>query len=204
MKTGLSEQVFIREYFAGSIMAKVAAMEALGPGIEKAAGLISASMAKGGKWLLFGNGGSAADAQHIAAEMVGRLYKLERRALPALALTTDSSALTCVGNDYGFGDVFSRQIEALAKKGDVVMGISTSGNSPNVLKALALAKKTGCVTLGLSAGDGGKLARLCDVCLTVPVSQPYHAQEAHISIGHLLCFLVERDLLKRRFIKPRR
>lgn len=204
MKMNLSEQIFIREYFAGSIMAKVAVMESLGPDIEKAAALIAASLARGGKWLIFGNGGSAADAQHLAAEMVGRLYKLERRGLAALALTTDTSALTCVGNDYGYSEIFSRQVEALAKKGDVVLGISTSGNSPNVLKAMALAKKIGCVTLGMSAKDGGKLAKLCKVCLNVPASQPSYAQEAHITIGHLLCFLVERALLKKRFIKARK
>lgn len=193
----------IRDYFAGSIMAKLAVMETLGPKIEEAGHLIAGSMLKGRKWLLMGNGGSAADAQHLAAEMVGRLYNLERRGLPALALTTDSSALTCVGNDYGYDRIFERQVEALAQKGDVVMGISTSGNSPNVLKALALAKKMGCVTIGLSGGDGGKLAKAAKLCLTVPSKQTFHIQESHITIGHLLCFLVEDELLAKRFIKRR-
>ena len=199
-----SEQAFIRDYFAGSIMAKLAVMETLSPEIEKAGALIAKSMAAGGKWLLCGNGGSAADAQHLAAEMVGRLYKLERRGLPAIALTTDSSALTCVGNDYGYDEVFARQVEALARRGDVVLGISTSGNSPNVLKAMALAKKMGCITIGLSGKDGGKLAKACEICLSVPASQTSHVQESHIAIGHLLCFLVERSLLKKRFIKARK
>jgi D-sedoheptulose 7-phosphate isomerase len=200
----ISSQAFIRDYFAGSIMAKLAVMESLGPDIEKAGHAIASALAKGKKWLLFGNGGSAADAQHIAAEMVGRLYKLERRGLAALALTTDSSALTCIGNDYGYDQVFARQVEALAQKGDVVLGISTSGNSPNVLKAIQLAKKMGCTTLGLSGKDGGKLAKTAGLCLSVPAAQTSHVQESHIAIGHLLCFLVERELLAGGFIKERK
>jgi D-sedoheptulose 7-phosphate isomerase len=203
-KKGQGSQAYIREYLAGSIMAKVAVMEQLGGPIERAGSMIAASMAKGGKWLICGNGGSAADAQHLAAEMVGRLYKLERRGLPAIALTTDSSALTCVGNDYGYAEVFARQVEALARPGDVVMGISTSGNSPNVLKALALARRMGCQTLGLSGGAGGKLAQAAGLCLTVPSQETFHIQECHITIGHLICFLVERELLARRFIKERK
>jgi D-sedoheptulose 7-phosphate isomerase len=198
------EQAFIRQYLAGSIMAKVAVMEQLGPQIAQAGATIAACMAKGRKWLICGNGGSAADAQHLAAEMVGRLYKLERRGLPAIALTTDSSALTCVGNDYGYEDVFERQVEALALKGDVVMGISTSGNSPNVLKALALAKRMGCATIGLSGAGGGKLAASAGLCISVPSRETFHVQECHIAIGHLICFLVERDLLARRYIKERK
>ena len=196
-------QVFIREYFAGSIMAKLEAMENLGPQIEEAAGLVASAMAKGKKLLLFGNGGRAADAQHIAAELVGRLYKVERRGLPALALTTDSSAFSSIANDYGFDQVFSRQLEALAQKGDVVMGISTSGNSPNVLKGVALAKKMGCATIGLSGNGGGKLARLAGLSLSVN-GQTSHVQEAHIAIGHAICFLVERELLEKRVIKERK
>ncbi len=197
-------QAFIKEYFAGSILAKVAAMQQLGPSIEKAAGLITASIQKGGKWLLLGNGGSAADAQHIAAEMVGRLYNVERRGLPAIALTTDTSALTCVGNDYGYDEIFARQVEALAKKGDVVLGLSTSGNSENVLKALALARKMGCATIALTGGSGGKMAKAPGLCLRVPADKTYHVQEVHITIGHLLCFLVEGELLRKGFIKSRR
>jgi D-sedoheptulose 7-phosphate isomerase len=200
----LNEQEFIRAYFAGSIMAKVSVMEQLGPEIEKAGAMIAQAMAKGGKWLLVGNGGSAGDAQHLAAEMVGRLYKLERRGLPAIALTTDSSALTCIGNDYGYEEVFARQLEALGRKGDILTILSTSGNSPNVLKAAALAKKMGCRVFGLTGKDGGKLAKSGVFCLKVPAAQTSHIQESHMAIGHLLCFLVERALLKKGFIKARR
>ena len=199
-----SSQAFIRDYFAASIMAKVAVMETLAPDIEKAGKLVANAMQKGGKWLLFGNGGSAADAQHLAAELVGRLYKLERRGLPAIALTTDSSALTCVGNDYGYENIFERQIEALAKKGDIAFGISTSGNSPNVIKALKLAKKMGCVTIALT-GNGGALAKkgAVDLCLSVPAPQTSHVQESHIAIGHVICFIVEQQLVASKFIKAR-
>jgi len=198
----MNPQSFIREYFAGSIMAKLGAMENLGPQIEEAAHLIASAMAKGKKWILFGNGGSAADAQHLAAELVGRLYKIERRGLPALALTTDGSAFSSIANDYGYDQVFSRQLEALAQKGDVVTGISTSGNSPNVLKAVALAKKMGCATIGLSGNGGGKLAKAARLCLDVQ-GQTSHVQEPHIAIGHAICFLVERELLEKRLIKER-
>jgi D-sedoheptulose 7-phosphate isomerase len=201
-----SEQHFIREYLGGSILTKVKVLETLVPGIEKAGAVISASMAKGGQWLIFGNGGSAGDAQHLAAEMTGRLHSVERRGLPAIALTTDTSALTAVGNDYGYDAVFARQIEALGRKGDVALGISTSGNSPNVLKALALAKKQGMATLAFSGKDGGALAKskFVDLCLTVPTAFTPHVQESHIAMGHILCFLVERDLLKRGYLKERK
>jgi D-sedoheptulose 7-phosphate isomerase len=202
--SAVSTQAFIHDYFAASILTKLSAMESLGPQIEEAGLLISKAIRGGKKWILFGNGGSAADAQHLAAELVGRLYKLERRGLPALALTTDSSALTCVGNDYGFDEIFARQVEALAQKGDVVLGISTSGNSPNVLKGLAMAKRLGCVTLGLSGKEGGKLAKAVDLCLNVADERTNHVQESHITIGHLLCFLVERELLRSGYLKARR
>jgi D-sedoheptulose 7-phosphate isomerase len=192
----------VRDYLANSILAKVRAMEELSAPIAKAGGLITDSLAAGGKWLIFGNGGSAADAQHLATEMVGRLYKLERRGLAALALTTDSSILTSVGNDYGFERVFERQVEALAKRGDVALGISTSGRSPNVLKGLAQAKKMGCKTLALTGGDGGALARAkyVDLCLNVAAARTSHVQETHIAIGHALCFLAEGGLKRRRLI----
>ncbi|MES2202086.1 MAG: D-sedoheptulose 7-phosphate isomerase [candidate division FCPU426 bacterium] len=202
-----SQQAFIREYFSGSILAALASMEELAPGLEKAAGLIANTIARGGKWLIFGNGGSAADAQHLATELVGRLDKLERRGLPAIALTTDASALTSIANDYGYETVFSRQVEALAKKGDVVLGISTSGNSENVLRGLYTAKKAGCVTLGFSGKGGGKLVKACGLCLTVPTSKDApssHVQESHIILGHLLCFLVERELLSRGYFKSKK
>jgi D-sedoheptulose 7-phosphate isomerase len=200
-----SAQAFIRDYLAGSILAKVKVLETLVPGLEKAGQLLSASYAKGGQWLIFGNGGSAADAQHLAAEMVGRLYQLERRGLPAIALTTDGSALTCVGNDYGYEHVFSRQVEALGRKGDVALGITTSGMSVNVLKGLEQAKKQGMTTLAFSGKGGGALAlaKYVDLCLTVPADFTAHVQEAQIAMGHLLCFQVENSLLARGVIKKR-
>lgn len=204
-KPQAGEAAFIQQYLGGSIMAKVKVLETLVPGIEKAGALVAASMAQGGQWLIFGNGGSAADAQHLAAEMTGRLHQVERRGLPAIALTTDTSALTAVGNDYGYDAVFARQVDALGRKGDVALGISTSGNSPNVLKALTLAKQRGMTTLAFSGKDGGALARAkaVDLCLTVPADFTPHVQESHIAMGHLLCFLVERALLKRGFISER-
>jgi D-sedoheptulose 7-phosphate isomerase len=200
------EQSFIKEYLAGSILTKVKVLETLTPKIEQAGKLIADSLAKGGTWLLAGNGGSAADCQHLAAEMTGRLYKLERKGLAAIALTTDSSALTCIGNDYSFDAVFSRQVEALGRKGDVFLGITTSGNSANILAALAQAKKLGLKTLALSGKGGGAVAKpkAADLCLTVPADFTAHVQESHIAIGHLLCFIVERELLRRGVIKERK
>jgi D-sedoheptulose 7-phosphate isomerase len=205
-KPQAGEGAFIQEYLGGSILTKVKVLETLVPSIGQAGALVAASMAKGGQWLIFGNGGSAADAQHLAAEMTGRLHKAERRGLPAIALTTDTSALTAVGNDYGYDAVFSRQVEALGRKGDVALGISTSGNSPNVLQALALAKTLGMTTLAFSGRDGGALAKSksVDLCLTVPTDFTPHVQESHIAMGHILCFLVERDLLRRGFLKERK
>jgi D-sedoheptulose 7-phosphate isomerase len=201
-----SEQGFIREYLAGSILTKVKVLETLAPQLEKAGALVAASLARGGTWLLFGNGGSAADCQHLAAEMTGRLYKMERRGLPAIALTTDSSALTCIGNDYGFERAFSRQVEALGRKGDVALGISTSGMSPNVLKGLEQAKRQGLTTLAFSGKGGGAAAKakFVDLCLTVPADFTAHVQESQIAMGHILCFLVERALLKQGFIKEKK
>ncbi|MFH1096797.1 MAG: D-sedoheptulose 7-phosphate isomerase [Candidatus Desantisbacteria bacterium] len=145
------------------------------------------------KVLICGNGGSAADAQHMAGELVGR-FKMERQALGAIALTTDTSILTAIGNDYGFDDIFSRQIEALAETDDVVIGISTSGNSPNVLKGIAMAKKNGAMTIGFTGKDGGKLKDMTDVCIVVPSSNTPRIQEAHITIIHIICLLVEQSL----------
>jgi len=155
--------------------------------------LIVSALKTGHKVLIMGNGGSAADAQHLAAELVGR-FLLERRALPAIALTTDSSILTAVGNDYGFDQIFQRQVEALAVPGDVVIGISTSGNSSNVLTALQAARTIGCATVGLLGRDGGKIARLVDINLTVPSMQTPHIQEIHAMIIHILCSEVEQQL----------
>lgn len=147
-----------------------------------------------GKILLLGNGGSAADCQHIAAEIVGR-YKRERRGLPAIALTTDTSILTAVGNDYGFEHVFSRQVEALCTPKDVVIGLSTSGNSPNVLAAIHTARQIGAFTIGLTGGGGGKLAQCCDLSLVVASNDTPRIQEAHILVGHMLCDLIDAETL---------
>jgi D-sedoheptulose 7-phosphate isomerase len=147
---------------------------------------------KGGKKVLFfGNGGSAADAQHLAAELTGR-YKRERRGLAGIALTTDTSALTAIGNDYGFDRIFDRQVEALAQKGDVLIGLSTSGNSENVLRALTLGRELGCQSIGFSGKSGGKMAALCDINLIAPSDDTPRIQECHIFLGHLLCDGIER------------
>jgi len=148
------------------------------------------SLQNGHKVLIFGNGGSAADAQHIAAELVGR-YKTERKGLPAIALTTDTSALTAIGNDYGYQHIFKRQIEALASPNDVVIGISTSGNSENVISALRLANSLNCHTIGFSGRDGGKMNTICDVNIVVPSEDTPRIQEMHIFIGHTLCHIIE-------------
>jgi D-sedoheptulose 7-phosphate isomerase len=165
----------------------------LSPLIGDMAGLLVEAFRSGNKLLVMGNGGSAADSQHFVAEMVGR-FKLERAALPALALSTDTSILTAVGNDYGFDAVFSRQVEALASPGDVLVGISTSGNSPNVLKALELGRERGCRTIGLLGKDGGGIRAVCDLALVVPSSDTPRIQEGHIAIIHIVCDLVEKTL----------
>lgn len=158
--------------------------------IENGCAMITETVLKGGKLLIAGNGGSASDAQHIAAEFTGRFVK-ERKPLAAIALSTDTSALTAISNDYGFENVFSRQLEALAQPGDLFLAISTSGNSANVLKALASAKKAGCKTLGLSGRDGGKMNELCDLNLIVPSNITARVQEVHILIGHIFCKAVD-------------
>ncbi len=152
------------------------------------------SIRDGGKILFFGNGGSAADAQHLATELVVR-YRVNRRALPAIALTTDSSLLTATANDFSFDEVFSRQVEALARTGDVVIGISTSGNSPNVLRALDAARSVGAIAAGLSGRDGGAMAGRADPLIVVPSSVTARIQEMHILLGHMLCEAIEQDFV---------
>lgn len=147
----------------------------------------------GHKAMFFGNGGSAADAQHLAAELVGR-YGFDRPALPALALTVNTSCLTAIGNDYSYDIVFARQIEALGVAGDVAVGITTSGNSANVLEAMAVAKRKNMFTIGLSGESGGKLKHAVDVCVCVPSTETARIQEAHIMIGHIWCELIERAM----------
>jgi D-sedoheptulose 7-phosphate isomerase len=161
--------------------------------IERMVSLIVTAVKAGGKVVLFGNGGSAADAQHLAGELVGR-FKLERQALPAIALTTNTSTLTAMANDCGYETVFSRQVEALVSEKDVVIAISTSGNSSNVIEAVKAAKKKGVKTIGLTGGSGGKLAKAADLVITVPSKDTPRIQEAHITIGHIVCELVEREL----------
>lgn len=160
--------------------------------IERIAAAIKQALANGNKVLFCGNGGSAADSQHLAAEFVGRFQK-ERQGLPAIALTVDTSILTAVGNDYGFERVFARQVEALGQAGDVLVGISTSGNSPNVVQAIELAKAKGMYCVGMTAAGGGKMAQICDECIAVPVQVTARAQEMHILIGHILCELVDGE-----------
>tara|TARA_B110000008_G_C16879219_1_gene528144 strand:+ start:138 stop:704 length:567 start_codon:yes stop_codon:yes gene_type:complete len=160
--------------------------------VESCAKLCIDCINNGGKILLFGNGGSAADAQHIAAELVGR-YKSERKGLPAIALTTDTSALTSIANDFEYGAIFSRQIEALANNGDVAIGISTSGSSENVINALKIASKLHCKTIGFSGNDGGKMNNICNLNLVVPSDDTPRIQEIHIVIGHTICHLIDRE-----------
>ncbi len=167
-------------------------LNAMLPQISTVAECLRDCLKRGNKILLMGNGGSAADSQHIAAEIVGR-YKCERRGLPAIALTTDTSILTSIGNDYGFEFIFSRQVEALCNPLDVVIGISTSGNSVNVVRGIETAKQIGATTVALTGGSGGKLAALCDYSLIMPSSDTPRIQEAHIFIGHSLCGLMEAE-----------
>ena len=183
----------VRRTIQESIQVKEGLLQTAVPHIVQAADWIVRSYREGGKLILFGNGGSAADAQHIAAELVGR-FERERRALPAIALTTNSSTLTAIGNDYDYAKIFSRQIEAWAKPEDVVIGISTSGNSPNVLEGVAAAKAKGAKTIGLTGEKGGKMASKTDLCIKVPSSSTARIQESHIMIGHILCLLVDQQL----------
>jgi D-sedoheptulose 7-phosphate isomerase len=167
-------------------------LSSLLPEIDKVGQVMRTCLQRGNKILLMGNGGSAADSQHIAAEIVGR-YKRERRGLPAIALTTDTSILTAVGNDYGFDQVFSRQVEALCDAQDVVVGISTSGNSANVVKAIEVAKQAGGITVLLSGGTGGKLAAMCDYKLIMPAKETARVQEAHLFVAHSLCEIMDLE-----------
>ena len=182
-------EVIAKEFEAHlkTIQAVIGKMET---SLQEAANLLVNTLKNGNKALLCGNGGSAADAQHIAAELTGR-YKTERRGLPAIALTTDTSALTAISNDYGYAKVFDRQVEALANKGDLLIGISTSGNSDNIISALECAKALGCHTIGFSGRDGGTMNQVCDINLVVPSNDTPRIQEIHILLGHTLCQIVD-------------
>jgi D-sedoheptulose 7-phosphate isomerase len=151
------------------------------------------ALKNGNKLLLAGNGGSASDAQHIAAELVGR-YERDRKGLPALALTTNSSQLTAIANDYGYDDLFQRQVQALSNKGDVFFGLSTSGNSKNVVNAIKECKQQGVISVGMTGQSGGQMASLCDYCINVPADNTARIQEVHITIGHIVCSGIEAAL----------
>lgn len=172
-------------------------LQEMAPQLGQAADTIAQSLRSGGRLLLLGNGGSAAQAQHVAAEFVGR-FENEREPLPALSLTTDNSILTSLSNDYGFEEIFSRQLMALARPGDVVVAISTSGNSPNVLRALETARKLGVKTIGLTGRTGGRMSPHVDLCLCVASDSTPRIQEAHLLISHILCGLVEAACLRDR------
>jgi D-sedoheptulose 7-phosphate isomerase len=187
----------ISEILEDSLRVKRASIQANADRISQGADVLAACLSGGHKILIFGNGGSAADAQHIAAEFVNR-FRIERPPLAALALTTDTSVLTSIGNDYHFDEVFEKQVRALGVKNDVAWGISTSGNSPNVIKAIRSARAQGLKTIGMT-GQGGQLAECADLVLTVESSVTARIQETHITMGHLLCELVDRILFPEGF-----
>jgi len=185
----------LRSHLRESIATKQRMLEECEGAILGAAGVIAASLGRGGKLLLCGNGGSAADCQHVAAEFVSVLTQdYLRPGLPAIALTTDTSILTASANDFGFDGVFERQVQALARPGDVLVGVSTSGNSANVLRALEYANRHEIATIAMTGGSGGKIVGIAQSAICVPSGVTMHIQEAHITIGHILCDLVERAL----------
>jgi D-sedoheptulose 7-phosphate isomerase len=180
----------IQDIFNQHILVAQNTAQTLYAEISQACTLVQECIAAGNKVLIFGNGGSAADAQHIAAEFTGRFVK-ERKGLPAIALTTDTSALSAIANDYGFEHIFERQVQALALAGDVLIGISTSGNSPNVVKGLQAGKLCGCKTIGFSGRDGGEMNGCTDINLVIQSQITAHIQEMHILIGHIICGAVD-------------
>jgi D-sedoheptulose 7-phosphate isomerase len=190
----------VQEQLARSIavMQSVLANDAIAEAVVQAGELIARAMKDGRKLMIAGNGGSAADAQHLAAEFVCRL-NTDRPALRAIALTTDSSILTAAGNDYGYFQVFERQIEALGQKGDVFLAISTSGNSPNLVKALEKCRDMEILTIGYTGNDGGAVATLCDVNVIIPSAVTMNIQESHLALEHILCMVVERAYFGREF-----
>ena len=184
---------FIEDQLADSAYVKLLLLQKQAAMIEAIGRKLAATLKGGRRVYLFGNGGSAADAQHIAAELEARFLR-ERRALPALALTTNTSTLTAVGNDYGFERIFARQVEAYVRKGDAVIAISTSGNSPNVLAGVKAAKKTGALAIGFTNATGGKLVKAVDLCLQVPSTDTQRVQECHLATGHIVCGIIEQLL----------
>ena len=187
----------ILDEFSKHIEVSSKTIEAISGLIEITANICINSLKNGNKILLIGNGGSAADAQHIAAEIIGR-YKEDRKGLPAIALTTDTSVITSISNDFGYLSVFTRQVEALANKDDVLITISTGGSSANVVNGLMAAQSLGCSTIGLSGKDGGEFNNICNVNIVVPVSDTPRIQEMHIVIGHTICHLIELELTQLR------
>ncbi len=186
--------VRVRERVEGSLRAKRRLLEDGRPEtVARIADMLVECFRGGGQLLVFGNGGSAADAQHIAAEFVGR-YLRDRPGLPALALPTNSSATTAISNDYGFAEVFARQVEAFGRPGDVALGISTSGDSENVVRALEVARRDGLGTIALTGVAGSRMEAVAELCVAVPVAETPHIQECHILVGHIVCEIVEREL----------
>ena len=183
----------IKDSLYSSADLKRTVADTLSGDILEAANRIKVCLKKGGKLILMGNGGSAGDSQHIAAELIGR-FKKERKAIPAIALTVDTSSLTALGNDYGFETIFERQLEALAQKNDAVVGISTSGNSENVVRALKKANALGAETIGLLGNNGGKIKEIANLSIVIPSNDTARIQEVHITIGHIICELIEEDL----------
>ena len=183
----------VKDFLYSSADLKKLVADTLSGEILEAANRIKACLQKGGKLILMGNGGSAGDAQHIAAELIGR-FKKERKAMPAIALTVDTSSITALGNDYGFDMIFERQLEALAHKNDAVIGISTSGNSENVVRALKKANELGAETIGLLGNNGGKIKDIANLSIIIPSNDTARIQEVHITIGHIICELIEEDM----------
>ncbi len=194
----MSLQIRFQQAFTDSIELKRRVLNEQGPQVTAAAELLAQVFKAGGRVFIFGNGGSAADAQHLAAEFVNR-FQVERPPLAALALTTDSSILTAVGNDYDFQEIFAKQVRALGKPGDLAWGISTSGNSANVVVGLETARELGLRTLALSGRDGGPVAAAAELALTVPSRNTPRVQEIHITLGHVLCDLVDYLLFPEKF-----
>ncbi len=190
MEDTLKHIVLEQIHEAVDVLQAVYADAAIHASLLEAASSTALAMRIGKKLMIAGNGGSAADAQHLAAEFVVRLSE-DRPALRAIALTTDTSALTATGNDYGFDHIFARQLEAIGQQGDIFLGISTSGNSPNILRALELARTMGIRTIGLTGRTGGKMQPLCDLCICIPSTATMHIQEAHLALEHIFCMLVE-------------
>lgn len=188
-------QDIIKSSLKESIDVKTEVLRTIVPKIEEAAKLIISALKNSKKILICGNGGSAADSQHFAAELISR-FKKERASIPAIALTTDTSILTAIGNDYGFEKVFSRQVEGLGNNGDIFFGISTSGESKNIIEGIAIAKAKGIKTIGLVGGNGGKIAANSDLSIIIPSKNTPCIQESHISIIHILCDLIEQEMSK--------